>query len=124
MRGDDGDASDLLFLVDVPSGKLSQPLAEIAYDLMGYSKQQVTVSYHITDRPYADHELTEMLIATICGVANSYSGDGTSNFSHRYSEMTGYLWTDETLQVGGHDLLAELSNYLSKWCHLKLVIHG
>jgi hypothetical protein len=34
------------------------------------------------------------------------------------SEYTGYLWTDEDLMVGGHDLLAELKSHLGKFCHL------
>lgn len=33
----------------------------------------------------------------------------------QYSEITGCLWTDEELKVGGHDLLAELDSYNGKY---------
>ena len=42
-------------------------------------------------------------------------GDANVDLQSRYSEITGYLWTDEDLNVGGHDLLAELKGHVGKW---------
>ncbi|EPZ47717.1 hypothetical protein [Alicyclobacillus acidoterrestris] len=42
-------------------------------------------------------------------------GDVDAKYIDRYSEITGYLWTDEELNVGGHDLLSELRTYGGKY---------
>src|SRR5437868_3327415 len=44
---------------------------------------------------------------------------GRINHSH-YSEITGYLWTDENLMVGGHDLLDELRSHKGSFVHLEI----
>ena len=131
VRGCDGDNSKALILVDhrpKPNkwdGSYEpisfKPLADAVYECTGYGRDTVTVSYHITDKPHTGEELTAMVIAKICGV--NLSGDLTAKYGHRYSEMTGYLWTDEKFQVGGHDVLAELATYWGKWCHLILTVH-
>jgi hypothetical protein len=47
-------------------------------------------------------------------------GLGEADVGHRYSEITGYLWTDEEIMVGGHDLIEELHDHLGKFCHLEI----
>jgi hypothetical protein len=42
----------------------------------------------------------------------------------RYSETTGYLWTDEKLQVGGHDLIEELSGSAGKFLIFEADVHA
>ena len=37
-----------------------------------------------------------------------------------YSDYTGYLWTDENLKIGGHDLLDELKEDCGKWLFLTI----
>ena len=41
-------------------------------------------------------------------------------YSHAYSEYTGYLWTDEKLVIGGHDLLNEIKGNIGKYIHLEI----
>lgn len=125
VRGRDGDYSEALYLIDHrPTkdkwGRLKtepfEPLAKRVYELASYGRRTVSVSYHITDGPLNADQLTELLIAKLSGV--SLAGDHDIEYFHRYSDLTGYLWTNEKLQIGGHDLIKELSTYLGKWCHL------
>jgi hypothetical protein len=37
-----------------------------------------------------------------------------------YSDITGYLWTEERIKINGHDLFEEINNYEGK--HLDMVI--
>lgn len=44
-------------------------------------------------------------------------------YQHRYSECTGYLWTDEELNIGGHDLIEELKGDIGKYLILEMEVH-
>ena len=37
-----------------------------------------------------------------------------------YSEITGYLWTDEVVKIGGHDLLKEFETHLGKYLYMEI----
>lgn len=103
-----GEADDVLFLTEV-----TEPLAEAIRDDMDSHGEFLTVRYFISDRAATHEELNEELVRTITGA-------GEARFSHRYSEVTGYLWTDEDLMVGGHDLLEELRSHVGQFCHLEI----
>jgi len=45
-------------------------------------------------------------------------------FEPRYSEITGYLWTDETLKIGGHNILDVLESNEGKHIYLEIEVHG
>lgn len=121
MSGRDGDASSVLYLVDHTNPEPMVPLVEQVSDKLGWGSKQVSVRYHITDGPMEEDALTESIIASLCGV--SASGGLITDYGHRYSEITGYLWTAEDLKVGGHDLIRELRSYKGKWCHLIIIKH-
>lgn len=100
-----GEADDILFL-----SSLRDPLAE-ALDWM--NRKNVTVRYWITDKECTRDEANEAAMLTVMGAAET-------ELHSRYSEMTGYLWTDEELKVGGHNLLAELRSHVGKWLILEV----
>lgn len=122
MDGRDGDYDRALHLIDHRTGVFDDPLARQVYYKTGFGSKQVSVCYHITDQPELEETLTGMVIAKMCGV--SHSGNAETKYYHRYSELTGYLWTDEDFKVGGHDVLAELRSYKGKWCYLVVTFHG
>jgi len=74
----------------------------------------LSVRYFIADAERSREELDESLVRQIIGA-------GEAEFHHRYSEITGYLWTDEEIRVGGHDLLDELTGCIGKFLHLEIV---
>jgi hypothetical protein len=51
-------------------------------------------------------------------------GKADTEFGACYSEITGYLWTNEAARVGGHDLIAEFRSNVGKWLLLEVVVHG
>lgn len=90
-----------------------KPLAsEVNSDMEMYGKF-LSVRYFISDKERSIQELEERLFQTVSGLSNADYGD-------RYSEITGYLWTDEELNVGGHNLLAEIRDHEGQWCVLEV----
>lgn len=104
-----GEADDILFL-----SSLEDPLAE---ELEWMHGTQVTVRYWLTDQQCTREEARESAVLTAMGAADV-------DFGARYSEITGYLWTDEELKVGGHDLMAELRSNVGKWLILEVTEHA
>jgi hypothetical protein len=91
----------------------ARPLAEqVELDIDAYGNY-LTVRYFITDAEKTIDELEENLIKQIVGA-------GEADYHARYSEITGYLWTDEELKVGGHDLLLELGAHIGQFCYLEI----
>lgn len=105
-----GDADDILFLSSEPD-----PLAEVLDSSIAH--KHVTVHYWITDQECTRDEAQDQFLRKLCGVANI-------DFVSHYSEMTGYLWTDESVQIGGHNLISELSSHIGKWLILEIEIHS
>lgn len=103
--GDHGESDDVLFL----SGH-DEPLAE---ELEWMDGQVVTVRYWVTNEECTRDQAVESFVLTCMGAAKA-------EFQACYSEYTGYLWTDEFLNVGGHDLLAELKSHAGKWLILEI----
>jgi hypothetical protein len=103
-----GEAPDVLFL-----SSLSDPIAE---ELCWIHNKKVTARYWVSDKPCTKEEAIDATILTVMGI-------GKVDFNSRYSELTGYLWTDEELKIGGHNLLNELKSYVGKWLILDLEVH-
>lgn len=95
---------------------LSKSPIPLAEQLEWMSGKTVTVRYWITDRPCSRYEADEAAILTAMGVADV-------GIEARYGDLTGYLWTDEDLNVGGHDLMAELKSSVGKWLILEVQKH-
>jgi len=107
-----GEAEDVLYL-----SLVKEPLAEAVSQEMWDGYTFLSVRYFTSDKQASISELEEAEIHKIVGGGNKVK------FQHRYSEITGYLWTDEYLVVGGHDLLAELRTHLGDWCHLAITFN-
>lgn len=90
------------------------PLADTLEDEI--AGKTVTCRYWITADQCEKIEAIESFLKTLHGAADAEYGD-------RYSEITGYLWTDEELKIGGHDLLEELRSHVGKWLILEFDIH-
>lgn len=102
---DQDEAMDILFL----SGS-EEPLSETLEWMAG---KQVCVRYWITDKQATADEAQEEFMSRLIGVADV-------KFWSHYSDVTGYLWTDEDLNVGGHDLQREFRSHLGKWLILEV----
>lgn len=104
-----GENDDALFI-----GDNSQPIAEIFEE--DFEGKQVTVRYWISDKEKTKQELIKSCLYNLLGVVNAQYRDS-------YSEITGYLWTDENLYIGGHDLLEEIRNHKDEFIYLEVDVH-
>jgi hypothetical protein len=109
---DHGEGTDILFLDDA-SGNYDDPLAEVIEDDIDRHGRHLSVRYWTADVPRSDDDMIE-------GALREQDGEGEAEFRHRYSEITGYLWTDEDINVGGHDLLEELRSQAGRYCLLEI----
>lgn len=122
MEGSDGDHDNALFLVNhLERLRYESPLTKRVYETCGYGRSPITLAYHITDAPATDEDLV-MLVALMAS-GGGITGDKDIDYGHRYSELTGYLWTDDKFVVGGHDMNVELRSHMGKWCTLRITVH-
>lgn len=53
----------------------------------------------------------------------SMEGNVESEYYHHYSELTGYLWTDEGFKAGGHDIPKILESHNEEYIHMKIELY-
>lgn len=102
------------------NGRITEPLA----DQFGYhnkygDKKQVSVRYAINDTNNWPATLDEIAADEV----SRLSGDFYADYGAHYSELTGYLWTDEDLTVGGHDLIKVFRENAGKYLWLEIIWH-
>jgi hypothetical protein len=90
--------------VSTPTGDVY--IAEALERIAPWGKQIVSFQFHVSDRPLSYHALQKHLVETTMGLANA-------EFSHAYSELTGYLWTNERAEVGGHNVLGQINEMVA-----------
>jgi hypothetical protein len=105
---DFGEASGILFL-----SAHTEPVASILHDQI--RGKNVNIRYWITDKEATKEEAKADFIESI-------SGKAETDYGSRYSDYTGYLWTDEECKIGGHDLIEEIKANKGKWLHLEIDI--
>lgn len=107
-EGDFGENYDALFIGE------GEPIAQILQDEI--NGREVSVRYWISDKEKTKEELQENFLKNLFGAVDA-------EYQDAYSDYTGYLWTDENLKIGGHDLLAELQSNLGKFIWLEIDVH-
>lgn len=101
--------NDVLYLDTV-----DEPIIETFYEL--FHDSLVTIKYWISESKKTKEELILNDIRKMYGIVNA-------DYCEVYSEYTGYLWTDEKLIVGGHNLRDELYSYIGSYLYLEVEIH-
>lgn len=106
-----GDNCSAIFI-----GECCDPIAE---ELMNeeITGRWVSFRYWVSDTEKADAEIKKGALLNLIGCAEADYGD-------KYSEATGYLWTEANLAIGGHDLLSELESYVGKYILLEIDVHS
>lgn len=110
-----GESDEALKLYDPDGDTPDGPLAELLKE--AFAGKQVSVRYWITDERVDRDQAQEAFLRTLFG-------DIEVEFNAHYSDITGYLWTDEELNIGGHDLLSELKSHKGKWLILEVEVHS
>jgi hypothetical protein len=104
-----GDAQNTLFL-----SSLLNPLALELENII--FRRIVSIRYWITDKQVSKETAQEQFLKTLYGEADP-------EFSSKYSEITGYLWTDEFCKIGGHDLIEILKSHVGSWLYMEIDLH-
>ena len=53
----------------------------------------------------------------------SMMGEVSSHYYHRYSDYTGYLWTEEGFKCGGHDIPKILNSHMNEYIHMEIELY-
>lgn len=113
--------SGFLILKELELGEaclcLDSPDVPLVDELQHLTKNVVSARYWVSDKKCTKEEANELFIKKLHGCLEA-------KFCINYSELTGYLWTDEELKIGGHDLLEELKSYVGKFLVLEIKIHN
>ena len=109
---------DILFIIDpnTPESQWNVPentlASKIHADMLKYGSY-LSIQYWVSNKPITTSKLKIMALDWLEGLGNAEYGVA-------WSETSGYLWTNEKLQVGGHDLLQELKTRQGKYIILKI----
>lgn len=92
-------------------------LREIIDDIEIYlgRYKEIHVSYLISDVELTKEQFLENRLLTIFGGVPKLECNDVHG-----SEWTGYMWTNQKFEIGGHDLIKELSTYDEQYCYLKI----
>lgn len=93
-------------------GENTEPFTQVWNDDF-QERQQVSVKYWISETEKTREQLQENHLLCISGATEADYGD-------RGSDVTGYLWTDQDLTVGGHDLFKELNDKAGKFIYMEV----
>jgi hypothetical protein len=113
VEGYNGETTTLNLKADLFRHSDDEILADRIENDIGYYGRNLTVRYFITDKPVEKEQLEQDLAKVVMGL-------GKADYHMAYSDITGYLWTDEELNVGGHDLLGELQESIGKFLHMEI----
>lgn len=53
----------------------------------------------------------------------SMMGEVDSKYYHRYSDLTGYLWTEEEFKCGGHNIPQILQSHMDEYVHMEIELY-
>ena len=114
-EGDYGESYDAIFLIE-NKDKLpldQEPLISEIQETIKEEGNFLSVRYFISEERKSIEELEENLIKKIFGATEA-------RYEDAYSEYTGYLWTDQELNIGGHDFIIELRSNVGKFIYLEI----
>ena len=92
------------------------PFSKNLEDICGWTNKYASIQMLTGKTPIDIDHIDETKIV-------SMMGDVESEYYHRYSDYTGYLWTEEKFKCGGHDLLAILESHLNEYIHIEIELY-
>ena len=118
-EGDFGEDWDVLYLEGGENPLLVEVLEFISNKKFPFNEERVEkqikeLRYAISDKPISNiEEIIQDVMLYVDGVLEL-------EYDQRFSEITGYLWTDEELNIGGHNLLNELKKEVGRYLYLEI----
>lgn len=93
----------------------SFPFSKKMNELLGYDAI-ISVQMLTGTTPIDMNHINETLIV-------SMEGEVSHKYYHCYSELTGYLWTEEECKCGGHDLINILKSHFGEYMYMKIDVY-
>ena len=101
---ENGDHADALYIgADI--------IAEAISDNFQSHRAPVFCCWAISERPITPYDLLGIAV-------EQANGDVDAIYYHRYSEITGYLWTEQDAIIGGHNLVEIFGNHIKRYAIL------
>ena len=92
------------------------PLTKKMEDKLGWGKYCASVRMVTGSTPIDPTKVEETII-------ECFEGDAKGEYYHRYSDYTGYLWTEENFIVGGHDIPNILRSHMDEYIHMEIELY-
>lgn len=110
----------------VVSGKIRRAENGENYDCLYIGRSPITVMVNNTFTKYKQQVYCCWIIsnsfltpeAALTAAINTANAELDSRYLDRYSDITGYLWTDQNFKVGGHDMEALLRQHIKQYAFL------
>lgn len=83
---------------------------------LGWGEIYASLSYALSDSPIDPHFVAESAIL-------SYYGLIDKEYAVSWSDTSGYLWTEERFNVGGHSILDILKDNLGRYIHMEMSLY-
>jgi len=94
----------------------SFPFTKEMEEKCGWGRRYASIQMLTGDTPIDIEHIDETKIV-------SMEGDVSSRYYHRYSDYTGYLWTEEGFKCGGHDIPEILRSFMGKYIHMEIELY-
>lgn len=92
------------------------PLTKEMEDKCGWSNSYASIQMLTGDTPIDLDHIDETKVVSMMGMVQS-------KYYHRYSDYTGYLWTEEGFKCGGHDIPKILNNHFGEYIHMEIELY-
>lgn len=92
------------------------PMSQRMEEKIGWRGKFASIKMFTSDKVIDPTKVEEEFIM-------KYYGAAESEYNLSYSDLTGYLWTDEGFVVGGHDILKLLKSNYGKYIHLEIELY-
>ena len=92
-----------------------EPLFKRITEETNFRGEKVFVRWWAAGRQATRQELSD-------DIAMQALGAGDCKYYARFSDLTGYLWTDNWFKVGDHDIKAELETLKGMWVLLEIEV--
>ena len=81
--------------------ELNNLLASLEYNCKRSEGISASITYHVTNVALNEDELILSMMKTM-------EGEPKSKYGHAFSDLTGYLWTDEKFIINNHNVIDEI----------------
>jgi len=110
---DDAESESIIYISDVPD----EPLLERIQSIKGIYEKKVSFRWWTSTEEASVDKVKEEFIKKVLGFASV-------SFGAVYSDLTGFLWFNNDMKIGGHDVAAEIASETGRWIVLEIEVHS